>query len=192
MDPAIRRMHAGEAAAVSALLLRANENNLAAFPPEVARSYRAELLDVARRAAGAETYVLPLDRSVAGSVTFVPDAAADTHPWPAGGSVLRFLAVDPPVRGRGLGQRLTTCCVERAREQGAGFLALHTAPTMLAARRLYERLGFQRAPRHDFDPDAHYGAGARAQEPAWGLAYLLELDAGAPASGGPALGALDG
>lgn len=191
MDRSIRRMQAGEVAAVAALLLRANEASLAAFPPEVARSYRAELLDVARRAAGAETYVLSLDGSLTGSVTYVPDAADDSHPWPPGGAVLRFLAVEPAVRGRGLGELLTHVCLERAREQGARFLALHTAPSMVAARRLYERLGFQRAPRHDFDPGAHYGAGSLPGEPPWGLAYLLELDH-ASASAGPAPGAVDG
>lgn len=189
MIAAIRRMRADEAAAVSALLLRANEDNLAGFPPEVARSYRAELLDVAQRAADARTYVVPFEGVLAGTVTFVPDAAADSHPWPAGGAVLRFLAVDPPARGRGLGQQLTDLCVHLAGAHGARFLALHTAPSMAVARRLYERLGFQRAPEHDFDPDAHYGAGARTQEPAWGLAYLLELD---EPSGGPAPGALHG
>lgn len=190
MNRSIRRMHAGEAAAVSALLLRANEPNLAAFPPDVARSYREELLDVARRAAGAETYVLSLGGSLAGSVTYVPDAADDSHPWPADGAVLRFLAVEPSARGRGLGELLTHVCLDRAREQGARYLALHTAPGMIAARRLYERLGFQRAPRHDFDPRAHYGAGSRAGEAPWGLAYLLELDRPST-SEGPALGAVD-
>jgi ribosomal protein S18 acetylase RimI-like enzyme len=75
-----------------------------------------------------------------------------------------------------VGARLTAHCIARAREEGAGYLALHTAPAMLAARRVYERLGFRRAPEHDFDPAAHYAGAADPAEPPWGLAYLLRLD----------------
>ena len=176
MNPAIRAMRPDEAASVSALLLRANESNLADFPADVARAYRDELLDVANRALGAETYVLTLDGSLVATVSLVPDAAADNHPWPAGGAVLRFLAVEPTLRGRGVGERLTLACLERARAHEARFLGLHTAPTMVAARRLYERLGFRRAPELDFDPAAHYGGTSGAEEPPWGLAYVVALD----------------
>jgi GNAT superfamily N-acetyltransferase len=169
-------MHAEEADAVAALLVGANEENLAQFPPDVARAYRTELLDVADRSPTLETFVLHVDGRLAGSVTFVPDVQDDTHPWPPGGSVLRFLAVQPAERGQRLGERLIRVCIELALARGSGFLALHTAPGMHAARRVYEQLGFERAPEHDFDPDAHYGRGSRTAEPPWGLAYLLRLE----------------
>lgn len=166
-------MHADEADAVAALLLDANEENLAWFPPDVAGSYRTELLAVTDRP---QTLVLHVGSRLAGTVVFVPDAQDDTHPWPAGGSVLRFLAVLPVDRGQRLGERLTRTCIDLARARGSAFLALHTAPSMHAARRVYEALGFERAPEHDFDPDAHYGRGRTTEEPAWGLAYLLHLE----------------
>lgn len=169
-------MHSGEAEAVADLLLRANEENLATFPEDVARAYRTELLDLPGRTMSTETYVLHVAGRLVGSVAFVADAAADVHPWPPGGSVLRFLAVDPAARGRRLGRSLALVCVDQATARGARFVALHTAPTMVAARRLYEQLGFERAPEHDFDPAVHYGGGARGAEPPWGLAYLLNLD----------------
>jgi GNAT superfamily N-acetyltransferase len=90
--------------------------------------------------------------------------------------VLRFLAVEQAERGRGLGGLLVGVCIERARAVGSAFLALHTAPSMRAARQLYEGVGFARCPEHDFDPGAHYGRGSRPDEPPWGLAYLLPLE----------------
>jgi ribosomal protein S18 acetylase RimI-like enzyme len=43
-------------------------------------------------------------------------------------------------------------CVQRARHSGARALALHTADIKNAALRLYQRMGFQRAPELDFEP----------------------------------------
>jgi len=175
VEALIRVLRPGEAAPLAELLLRANEENLARFPPDVAQAYRRELLDVAGRGDGVQTLVSTVDGRLGGTVAFVSDAADDTHPWPTGGSVLRFLAVDPSVRGQGLGERLACAVVDLARERGSTFLALHTAPAMHAARALYERLGFVRAEDHDFHPGAHYGAGAAPDEAPWGLAYVLDL-----------------
>jgi GNAT superfamily N-acetyltransferase len=173
---ALRLMHPDEVDDATALLLRANEEHLAAFPEAVARGYREELAAVRSRWADVDVYVVVRGGELLGTVTLVPDAARDAHPWPAGGAVLRFLAVEPGERGSGVGERLTAVCIGRARETGARFLALHTAPGMLAARRLYERLGFVRAPEHDFDPAAHYAGMTEPDDPPWGLAYLLRLD----------------
>lgn len=178
--PTVRRMRIDEAAAVADLVLRANEEHLCCFPAEVASGYRAEIVGVAARLPSAEVYVALAGPRLVGSVTYMADAADDGHPWPPGGSVLRFLAVDPGARGCGLGTRLTGTCIERARGQGARFLGLHTAPLMEAAQRVYRRLGFERAPEYDFNPMAHYGGGATggpACPPphAQGLAYVLPL-----------------
>lgn len=177
MDAAtIRPMRSDEAPVVARLLLAANEEHLEGFPSDVASAYRAELADVAGRGPRAEVYVAEVAERVIGSVTFFPDAADDGHPWPPGGSVLRLLAVDPGARGRGTGERLAVACVERARSCGARYLGLHTAPTMAVARRMYERLGFERTPEHDFHPRAHYGDGTDADDPPWGLAYVLRFE----------------
>lgn len=168
-------MRAQEAGAVSALLLEANQENLAGFPQDVARAYRRELLSAPGGGGALETFVLHAEGRLAGCVAFLPDAKDDSHPWPSGGSVLRFLAVEPAARGQRRGARLVGLCIDRARERHSTFLALHTAPAMHAARRVYEQLGFERAPAHDFDPGAHYGRGAQGDEPPWGLAYVLPL-----------------
>jgi ribosomal protein S18 acetylase RimI-like enzyme len=64
-----------------------------------------------------------------------------------------LLAVPPAWRGEGVGELLVAECVRRAREMGARELGLHTSRSMRAAMRLYERLGFVRAPERDFTPE---------------------------------------
>lgn len=54
----------------------------------------------------------------------------------------------PAARGRGVGLALMQECIWRARQHSAS-LTLHTTPMMAAAVRLYERLGFARAPELD-------------------------------------------
>ncbi len=65
---------------------------------------------------------------------------------------IRLLAVLPAARGRGLGQALVRECLRRARLAGATTVTLHTTDAMRVAMRMYERMGFVRAPELDFQP----------------------------------------
>jgi GNAT superfamily N-acetyltransferase len=56
------------------------------------------------------------------------------------------LAVAPGARGLGLGRRLVETCVAYALDQGARRLVLLSNSRLGAALRLYEGLGFRRAP----------------------------------------------
>lgn len=109
------------------------------------------------------------DDVIMGSVMLYPpasDAYSGTGgdlSWPE----LRLLAVPPHSRGRGIGEALVYECVRRARNMGAQELGLHTSRSMRTAIRMYERLGFERAPEHDF-----HVPGAELIE-----AYRLPLDA---------------
>jgi ribosomal protein S18 acetylase RimI-like enzyme len=58
--------------------------------------------------------------------------------WP----LIRMLVVRPEARGRGIGRALTEACIERARRDGAGAVALHTSPAMEVALAMYLRMGF--------------------------------------------------
>jgi ribosomal protein S18 acetylase RimI-like enzyme len=90
---------------------------------------------------------------IVGVVKFYPDAAASNMGyWPAGVAAIRILAVHPEYRGRGLGRRLVQTCLDQARFLHIPALYLYTGVFMDAARRLYESLGFQRAPEYDRDP----------------------------------------
>ncbi len=118
-------------------------------------------LDGAVRAAldtegpGVERIVAERVGEVIGSVMLYHPAtdayggAAKRASWPE----LRLLAVAPGARAAGVGQALVEECVRRARAMGAADLGLHTSRSLRAAVRMYERMGFIRAPEHDFQPD---------------------------------------
>jgi ribosomal protein S18 acetylase RimI-like enzyme len=60
-----------------------------------------------------------------------------------------MLAVAPSAQGRGVGRALSVECIDRARARRARRVALHSTPWMQTAHRLYESLGFVRAPDRD-------------------------------------------
>ncbi|HEY7933391.1 MAG TPA: GNAT family N-acetyltransferase [Solirubrobacteraceae bacterium] len=55
---------------------------------------------------------------------------------------LAELYVAPPMRGRGLGRALMGAAIDLARDRGADYMELGTGEQDLAARALYESLGF--------------------------------------------------
>jgi GNAT superfamily N-acetyltransferase len=131
----------------------------ASFPASSWAPYLADILDLESRAGASELLVAELDGRIVGCVSYFPPGAKASYPtdtfsehWPADWSAFRLLAVDPSARGGGVGRALTEACLERAREQGAPAVGLHTTEPMSVARAMYERMGFERAPHYDFRP----------------------------------------
>jgi ribosomal protein S18 acetylase RimI-like enzyme len=102
---------------------------------------------------GPDRLAARIEQLLAGGDTAVLLAGAG----PDGLAVLRFrpaiwsealecylaeLYVVPAMRGRGLGRALMSAAMQFARERGADYMDLGTAETDLAARSLYESLGF--------------------------------------------------
>jgi ribosomal protein S18 acetylase RimI-like enzyme len=88
-----------------------------------------------------------------GCVTYVPGAGNAFAELEVDGEAgFRMLGVHSAAQGRGVGRALVEACIGRARAAGRRGLAISTAPNMTAAHRLYERLGFRRAPDRDFEP----------------------------------------
>ncbi|MEU9172382.1 GNAT family N-acetyltransferase [Streptomyces sp. NPDC048420] len=113
--------------------------------------YLTELKDVAKRAKTAEVLVATADDNILGGVTYVPDGGPMSEIARPGEAEIRMLAVSHAARGRGVGQALVQACVDRAAAAGTD-LVLCTQPTMHTAHRIYERLGFTRAPERDWHP----------------------------------------
>lgn len=128
--------------------------------------YAQQLADAARRAKEAELLVA-VDHvdGLLGSVTFCLPGSPWAEVSAPGEAEFRMLAVAPAARGRGVGTALARWCVDRAREQGAVALAMSSHPDMVTAHRIYERMGFVRAPERDWKPSDEVSL----------IAYVLDL-----------------
>lgn len=67
----------------------------------------------------------------------------------AGELDFRLLAVHPSARRRGIGELLTHHVIALARSRGATAVVMNSGPDMIAAHRLYARLGFSRLPERE-------------------------------------------
>ena len=115
--------------------------------------YRGTLLDARSRATDAEVAVALDAGVVVGSVTFALHGSRWAQRTGPGEAEFRMLGVDPAHHGRGVGTRLATWCIERARTAGARTLVISSDVRMAAAHRLYQRLGFVRRPDLDWVPE---------------------------------------
>jgi GNAT superfamily N-acetyltransferase len=114
--------------------------------------YVSELADTRRRAREAEVWVAVEDGQLLGSVTFCPVGSLFREIGGDDEGEFRMLAVRPDARGRGVGRALVELCVRRARELGYAGIRMSTMDRMASAHRVYERLGFTRAPEDDWSP----------------------------------------
>lgn len=116
-------------------------------------NYAAELADAASRARQATLLVAAdAENTILGSVTFCRAGNPYAEVALAGEAEFRMLAVAPHARGRGVGHQLVQACIDLARHHGDEAISLSSLATMHTAHRLYERLGFVRAPERDHEP----------------------------------------
>lgn len=146
----VRRAVPSELDAVGELTVRAYAADGYLAPDD---PYAAELRAADARAAQAELLVAAdEDGTLLGTVTFTLPGSPWAEISRPGEAEFRMLAVDPGARGRGVGGALAQWCVDRAREEGCGALALSSLAEMHAAHRIYRRMGFVREPERDWQP----------------------------------------
>ena len=134
---------------------------LAAYQEYAARmpgfwdGYRQNIVASVSDAGEAEQLVAEHGGAIVGTVLLYPprrmrlsERESLEMPWPE----VRLLAVAPSARGRGVGAALMRECVRRVRLAHGATLSLHTTDLMQTAMRMYERMGFVRAPELDFHP----------------------------------------
>ena len=128
--------------------------------------YAAELRAADQRAAEADLVVAATsDGRLLGTVTFTLPGTPWAEVSQPGEAEFRMLAVAPEHRGQGVGSALARWCVDRAREQGCTAVALSSLTSMDTAHRMYERMGFVRAPDRDWWPNPEVQL----------IVYLLDL-----------------
>lgn len=74
-------------------------------------------------------------------------------PFESDGYELAKMAVDPAVRGYGIGDKLMEACIEFANANGRSRIILESNTRQAAAIRLYRKFGFQETP---LDPNSQY------------------------------------
>lgn len=155
METVIRDARPEDREAIRALTLQAYQQYAEIMEPAAWAGLSEAIRNALRVEEGPEWIVAEGGGRVVGSVMLYPpetdayNGAAGPASWPE----LRLLAVAPEARGAGVGQALVDECVRRARRMGATELGLHTSRSMEVAIRMYRKMGFVRAPGHDFQPE---------------------------------------
>ena len=160
---AIRDATTADLPAVIALTLAAYEQYAEVISASWWEGYRENVVQTLTEEAPARCVAAALGDELLGSVLYYPGAALRS-----GLPAIRLLAVTPEARGRGIATALMAEVIRRAHLEGADALELHTMAVMDVARRMYERMGFVRAPEMDFSPLADIQV----------LGYRLDLRSG--------------
>lgn len=146
----LRRAEPADYEAVGAVTLAAYEPFLLGAEDD----YRHRLLDVATRDRDAEVWVATPDDShgVLGNITICPEGSTYRELAAPGEGEFRMLAVAPTAQRQGVGLALVELALDRFRADGVRTVVLSSLDMMAGAHRIYDRLGFSRAPDQDWSP----------------------------------------
>ena len=135
----------------------------AAYAPQAAKGLRywgthQSVQDTARRFAAGQGLVAELDGEYVGTITVRPPNAdspvalyRDPNTWTIG-----QFAVEPAMKGRGLGKALHDAAVGHASRNGATTMALDTAAPADALIGMYRAWGYTLVGEHDWRPHTNY------------------------------------
>jgi GNAT superfamily N-acetyltransferase len=129
--------------AIAQLMVAAYEEFEASLTPANWALMMTNLERVVTSAGEGSLLVAEVDGRVGGTVTYYPPGPKDYNRVPLEWAVIRALAVHPACRRCGTARRLTEECLRRARQDHAPFVGLHTSELMVAARAMYEEMGFR-------------------------------------------------
>lgn len=142
----IRDAHPDELEAVARLSVEAYREFADVVGPGVWARMERNLARLGGDSPDAITIVAEVDGELAGTAEYLGPAGQRVglvEAVPEGEAYIGRLGVRPACRGRGVGKALTAECVRRARSDGARSIGLATRDVMVAARGMYESLGFR-------------------------------------------------
>jgi len=90
-----------------------------------------------------DSFVYENDRNEIIGFGFLVPSGNPTEIYNDQQSYIRFVTASKKYSGQKIGQTITEKCIEKAKEKGEKFVALHTSEMMNAARHIYEKLGFK-------------------------------------------------
>jgi ribosomal protein S18 acetylase RimI-like enzyme len=91
----------------------------------------------------AKCYVCTLKNEIIGVAYIIP-SGNPTDLFQSDWSYIRMVGVNPKYQGKGVAKRLTSMCIDFAKQNNEKIIALHTSEFMDAARHIYESLGFKK------------------------------------------------
>lgn len=147
----VRPMRDDERDQVRALLTDAYRPYANDLSPVMYEHYVAGVLNLDD---GGDALVAVAGDKVVGTARLFP-AGRTPVPLPPDWAWVRAVGVHPSAHGTGVGRALMTYCDAHAGNAAA--LALHTMDFMPAAIRLYQRLGYARAPEWDIEVGEEFG-----------------------------------
>ena len=130
---------------------------LEGFPKETEQPNYYKMLanvgDLTQRP-GTEILIAESNQQILGAVVYFSDmqyyGSGGTATQEKNASGFRLLAVSPSARGLGIGKLLTMACLEKAKDQKAKQVVIHTTKAMQTAWKMYENIGFKRSEDLDF------------------------------------------
>lgn len=177
MTVVVRRVSDGDDLIRAGALVRAAYEALPGHPADP--EYDSFVADVAGRVHESVVIVAVDDPAgadgprIVGCLTFVPGSGNQHFEFDDDDAAsFRYFGVDSTVQRRGIGEAMVRWCIDEARRGGRRRLRIHTLVNMVAAQRLYERIGFVRDPSTDEDWDGIIGLGYRYDIPTEGCVKL--------------------
>ncbi|MVP02437.1 GNAT family N-acetyltransferase [Paenibacillus lutrae] len=152
LDLCVREAADSDRDAVLAVMLDAYGEYAGQMAADRWQQYREAIVQSVQGPGPVARIVAELAGQIVGSVQlFVSSEAAYGRPeLEIDTPIIRYLSVSPRARGRGIATLLIKESVRRSLALGSATLHLHTSDMMAPAIRLYERLGFERAPDKEF------------------------------------------
>lgn len=149
----IRKAGEKDDAKIGDLLVRVFISTYAQKMPEVVvgEERKRDLRNVEERRRNGVVLVVDNGDEVVATVSLIPYGKTGSEAWSEDASSLRMMVIDPKYHGQNLSQNLIAECERITGDWGLKAIELHIRRGAHGISKMYERLGFRRAPEGDAD-----------------------------------------